>query len=59
MRQTCLPAGRETNSSGLVPEYRVSLLRGSLLKWVGMRKRESLAFYGQKPKVFKISKFQE
>jgi len=25
MRQTCLPAGRETNSSGLVPEYRVSL----------------------------------
>jgi len=37
MRQTCLPAGRETNSSGLVLEYRVSLsadkaglLRGSL-----------------------------
>jgi len=39
MRQTCLPAGRETNFSGLVPEYRVSLsadkaglLRGSLFQ---------------------------
>jgi len=25
MRQTCLPADRETNSSGLVLKYRVSL----------------------------------
>ena len=32
MRQTCLPAGRETNSSDVTSEYRVSLLRGSLFK---------------------------